>query len=82
MTHLKSKYEGLKGKIQTSEAAKTLSTLEAKVRTYGQTIFHLQEFVENKSHETDYKSLKETCFKLIGSLNNHTKAVAATLGNV
>mmetsp|Transcript_15630 Transcript_15630/g.46878 ORF Transcript_15630/g.46878 Transcript_15630/m.46878 type:complete len:580 (-) Transcript_15630:27-1766(-) len=77
VTHLTTKYEGLKTKIQNSESAKPLSTLEAKIRTYGQTIFHLQEFVEVKNRETDYRTLKESASNLIGSLNMHTKTIAS-----
>lgn len=75
------KYEALKGKIQASEAAKVLSTLEAKLRTYGQTIFHLQEYVETKGRETDYKAVKECCVHLVEKLNNHAKT-AASVGHV
>ena len=73
------KYEGLKGKIQTSEAAKTLSALEAKLRTYGQTIFHLQEHVEIKSRETDFKLVRECCVRIIDKLNVQVKTTA-TMG--
>ena len=73
------KYEGLKGKIQTSEAAKTLSALEAKLRTYGQTIFHLQEHVEIKGRETDFKLVRASCARMIEKLNIQVKT-AATMG--
>lgn len=79
VTHLTAKYEGLKGKIQTSEAAKTLSALEAKLRTYGQTIFHLQEHVEIKSRETDFKLVRECCVRIIDKLNVQVKTTA-TMG--
>jgi intraflagellar transport protein 74 len=69
VTHLTQKYEQLKNKIQHSETAKTLSTLEAKLRTYAQTIFHLQEYVETKGRETDYKAVKENCNQLVDKLN-------------
>lgn len=77
MTHLTTKYEALKGKIQSSEAAKTLSALEAKLRTYGQTIFHLQEYVETKGRETDYKAVKESSINIVEKLNTHAKTAAA-----
>lgn len=70
---LTTKYEGLKAKIQASDVAKTLSNLEAKLRTYAQNIFHLQEYVETKGRETDYKGTKENCNALIDKLNAHAK---------
>ena len=73
VTQLTSKYEALKGKIQSSEAARSLSTLEAKLRTYGQTIFHLQEYAATKTRETDYTLLKESCMVTVERLNTHTK---------
>ena len=73
VTQLTSKYEALKGKIQSSEAARSLSTLEAKLRTYGQTIFHLQEYAETKARETDYTLLKDSCMVTVERLNTHTK---------
>ncbi|EGB04506.1 hypothetical protein AURANDRAFT_38960 [Aureococcus anophagefferens] len=77
VTHLTAKYEALKGKIQSSESAKTLSGLEAKLRTYGQTIFHLQEYVETKGRETDYKVVKESCLTIVEKLNVQAKTSAA-----
>ena len=74
--HLTSKYEALKGKIQASESARNLSVLEAKTRSYGQTIFHLQDFVETKSRETDYKFLKESTFTLLSNMNRNAKTAA------
>jgi intraflagellar transport protein 74 len=74
VAQLTTKYEGLKGQIQASDVAKTLSTLEAKLRTYAQNVFHLQEFVETKGRETDYKALKENCTNLQDKLNAHAKA--------
>mmetsp|Transcript_36578 Transcript_36578/g.113167 ORF Transcript_36578/g.113167 Transcript_36578/m.113167 type:complete len:359 (-) Transcript_36578:207-1283(-) len=73
VTHLTSRYEALKGKIQSSDAAKALSALESKLRTYGQTIFHLQEYVETKSRETDSKSVRVSCMALVGRLNSRSK---------
>ena len=77
VTHLTAKYEALKGKIQASDAAKTLSALEAKLRTYGQTIFHLQEYVETKGRETDYKVVKDSCMATVDKLNSQAKTSAA-----
>lgn len=77
VTQLQTKYEGLKSKIHASDTAKTLSTLEAKLRTYAQNIFHLQEFVETKSRETDFKATKATCFSILDKLNAHAKSHSA-----
>ena len=76
--HLTSKYEALKGKIQASESARNLSVLEAKIRSYGQTIFHLQDFVETKSRETNYKFLKESTFTLLSNMNRNAKTAAVS----
>lgn len=78
VVHLTSKYEALKGKIQASESARNLSVLEAKIRSYGQTIFHLQDFVETKSRETDYKFLKESTFTLLSNMNRNAKTAAVS----
>lgn len=71
VNQLTARYEELKSQINGSEAHKTLSALEAKLKTYAQTIFHLQEYVETKSRQTDYQQLKEACAELVGKLNAH-----------
>jgi len=81
VTQLTSKYEALKGKIQSSEAARSLSTLEAKLRTYGQTIFHLREYAETKTRETDYTLLKDSCMATVEKLNTHAKT-AVNMGHL
>ncbi|KAJ8606934.1 hypothetical protein CTAYLR_008637 [Chrysophaeum taylorii] len=68
-SQVSAKYEDLKAKINASEAHKTLTDLEAKLKTYAQTIFQLQEYVDTKSRQTDYKQLKENCNHLVDNLN-------------
>merc|ERR1711861_19053 len=81
VTQLTSKYEALKGKIQSSEAARSLSTLEAKLRTYGQTVFHHREYAETKTRETDYTLLKDSCMVTVEKLNTHART-AVNMGHL
>lgn len=73
VAQLSAKYEEHKAKISASEAHKTLSGLESKLKTYAQTVFHLQEYVETKGRQVDYALLKENCKHLAEQLNAHAK---------
>merc|ERR1712070_487664 len=64
VAQLTSKYEGMK---------KELQALEMKLRTYAQTIFALQEYVETKGRETDFESIKENCNSIVDKLNKEAK---------
>lgn len=78
VTHLSAKHEDLKTKINASDAHKTLAALEAKLKTYAQTIFHLQEYVETKGRQTDYKHFKDNCHHLVDKLNARAKQANLT----
>merc|ERR1711907_800403 len=66
-------YEGMKKELQSSETWKKLQALEMKLRTYAQTIFALQEYVETKGRETDFESIKENCNNIVDKLNAQAK---------
>merc|ERR1711998_721378 len=70
---LTSKIEGMKKELQASETWKKLQALEMKLRTYAQTIFALQEYVETKGRETDFESIKENCNSIVDKLNKEAK---------
>jgi len=73
VAQLTSKYEGMKKELQASETWKKLQALEMKLRTYAQTIFALQEYVETKGRETDFESIKENCNSIVDKLNKEAK---------
>merc|ERR1712196_610679 len=73
VAQLTSKYEGMKKELQSSETWKKLQALEMKLRTYAQTIFALQEYVETKGRETDFESIKENCSQIVDKLNKEAK---------
>merc|ERR1711988_32297 len=73
VAQLTSKYEGMKKELQSSETWKKLQALEMKLRTYAQTIFALQEYVETKGRETDFESIKENCNSIVEKLNQEAK---------
>jgi len=73
VAQLTSKYEGMKKELQASETWKKLQALEMKLRTYAQTIFALQEYVETKGRETDFESIKENCNSIVEKLNKDAK---------
>lgn len=77
VAQLSAKHDELKAKIAASDEHKTLTALEAKLRTYAQTIFQLQEYVETKGRLTDYKPLKENCFYQVDELNTRAKTRAS-----
>merc|ERR1719181_2304439 len=70
---LTSKYKGMKKELQSSETWKKLQAQEMKLRTYAQTIFALQEYVETKGRETDFVAMKENVMGLVEKLNKQAK---------
>jgi len=62
-------YDKLKNALVEDDTAKELEQLEQKLRHYEQSIFHLSEFIETKSRETDFQSQKEHCGRIIDELN-------------
>lgn len=76
---LSAKYETKKAKLAENETASTLEALEQKLRHYEQNIFHLGEYVETKTRESEYSSLFNDVTNLCGELNTiivHNNAVA------
>jgi len=69
VTQLTAKYDQLKSTLSNSDEHKSLAALEAKLRTYAQTIFHLQEYIETKNRQSDYKPIKDHCTHLVDHLN-------------
>lgn len=64
-----SAHDRLKSDLARNETAKTLEGLEQKLRHYEQNIFHLHEYIETKSRETDFRALKEDCGRLYDEIN-------------
>ncbi|CAM9166558.1 unnamed protein product [Chrysoparadoxa australica] len=65
-------YEAKK-KQAASETAKSMESLEQKLRTYETNIFSLREYIETKGREIDYKSLRQDCANMVTSLNEFVK---------
>jgi len=63
-------YEGLKKKLEGNDTHTRLDGLEKKLRNYAQNTFQLQEFVEVKSRQTDYDTLKGNSLAMVTQLNS------------
>lgn len=55
--------------LNDNDIAKVLEGLEQKLRHYEQNIFHLEEFIQDKRRETDFRTLKADCEKAVNELN-------------
>lgn len=62
-------YENLKKALTTHEVAKEIEETEKRLKHLERSIFELKEFVETKTRETDFELVKESCLKMIDSLN-------------
>jgi len=66
---LSAKYEKKKNALSENETAKALEAQEQKLRNYEQNIFHLNEVIKQKEHESDYVTIKDDCNRMLDSLN-------------
>ena len=55
---LRRRYEATKKQLEENETYKKLCTLEKKLKNYAQSIFTLTEYIETKTRESDFNSLK------------------------
>lgn len=62
---LSSEHESLKKMIASNDIAKDLDEIEKRLRNNEKTIFELKEFIEAKSYETDYDTIKVHCVQVI-----------------
>ena len=51
------------------QTAKSLDSLEQKLRFYEQNIFSLNEYIESKGRATDFESVKAACNATVDELN-------------
>ncbi|KDO16561.1 hypothetical protein SPRG_17927 [Saprolegnia parasitica CBS 223.65] len=66
---LSNQYENVKHTLAGNDTAKTLDSLEQKLRHHEQTIYHLKEFIDTKTREVEYEHVKQDCLKLLTELN-------------
>lgn len=52
-----------------SYISKDLESLEQKLRHQSQNIFNLQDFINEKSRQTDFESMKKKCLEIVEDLN-------------
>merc|ERR1711991_772776 len=62
-------HENIKRSLNNNDTSKDLEDMEKNLRQKERTIFDLDEFVESKSRETDYESIKGGCLKMLDNLN-------------
>lgn len=62
-------HEHIKRTLNNNDTAKDLEDMEKNLRQKERTIFDLHEFVESKTRETDYESIKGGCLKMLDNLN-------------
>ena len=62
--------ETLKKQLAGHDVAKDLEETEKRLRHYERTVFELNDFVESKTRETDFESVKAKCLVMLDSLNN------------
>lgn len=48
---------------------KRVDGLEQKLRTYSQTVFNLQEFINSRKRESDYEGLRSEVQDITASIN-------------
>lgn len=53
---LSAEYEQMKKRMSSSDVHKKLESMEAKLRTYAQTAFQLEEFVNSRKRDSEYDS--------------------------
>jgi len=66
---LQSEHDILKKQLDSHEVAKELEETERRLKHHERTIFELREFIESKSRETDFETVKNSCLKLTDSIN-------------
>mmetsp|Transcript_15203 Transcript_15203/g.35809 ORF Transcript_15203/g.35809 Transcript_15203/m.35809 type:complete len:658 (+) Transcript_15203:105-2078(+) len=62
-------YEARKDKLAENDTYTTLEALEQKLRHYENIIFHLNDYIEQKSQDTDYRPLLEDVSNSVAELN-------------
>eukprot|EP00698_Gefionella_okellyi_P014780 TRINITY_DN4108_c0_g1_i1.p2 TRINITY_DN4108_c0_g1~~TRINITY_DN4108_c0_g1_i1.p2 ORF type:complete len:622 (-),score=149.34 TRINITY_DN4108_c0_g1_i1:2087-3952(-) len=67
---LSSKNERLKQSLQDSALGVELDSLEQKMRQYEQAVFILQEFIETKTRESNFKPTRDECLGIVAEVNN------------
>lgn len=66
---ISTEHEHIKRTLNNDDTAKDLEDMEKNLRQKERTIFDLNEFVESKTRETDYESIKGGCLKMLDNLN-------------
>lgn len=62
-------YEALKKQLNSHEVGRELTETENRLKHNERAIFDLREFVETKTRETDYETVRGLCLKLSDALN-------------
>jgi len=62
-------HESVKRLLMNHDSARELDDTEKRLKHYERSIFELKEFVDVKSREMDYDIVKQSCLKVLDSLN-------------
>eukprot|EP00296_Roombia_truncata_P003109 JP439229.1.p2 GENE.JP439229.1~~JP439229.1.p2 ORF type:complete len:121 (+),score=30.71 JP439229.1:3-365(+) len=66
---LNQKYDKKKAQLSENETATTLEALEQKLRYFEGNIFHLDEYVQTKTRESDFATVRDSVNKLASEIN-------------
>ena len=69
MQALSAEHENIKRTLNNNDTAKDLEDMEKRLKHLERSVFDLREFIESKSRETDYETIKGSCLKVAESLN-------------
>jgi len=58
-----------KKELALNDVSKRFTELENKLRTYAQTVFTLQEFIQSRKRESDYEGVMRECLQLSTDIN-------------
>ena len=62
-------HENIKRSLNNNDTSKDLEDMEKRLRHFERSIFEMNEFVQSKTRETDYETIKGGCLKMVDSLN-------------
>jgi intraflagellar transport protein 74 len=63
-------HEALKKQLNGNEIAREIEDTEKRLKHFERSIFELREYVDSKSRETDYETVKASCLKLVETANS------------
>lgn len=63
--------EAKKKDLEKNETMKRIEQSEQKLRTYSQTVFQLQEYIQGRKRESDYESISKQVMETTSKINKH-----------